>query len=338
MISTDRPSRVGKPGIGADFCGTGLFMAKKSSRITAAEKKKITYALIALAAAVILLIIPQTRNTVLEYLGFFETDTPQAEVPDGEIAVHFIDVGQGDSELIMTSDGKTMLIDAGTPDSRSVLTEYLKNQGVKKIDYFVLTHPHADHIGGAAAVLDAFDVVNVIMTDVQTTTSTYKKVLQKIDEKECGVIFAEAGKEYSLGEAKFTLLGPVSDYSDDLNNTSIVLRLTFGKTSFMFTGDAEKKAEQDMLAKFPASYFRADVLKLGHHGSSTSTSDEWFFAVSPEYAVISCGKNNDYGHPHRETLSLLKKNGTTYFRTDTDGSIVMSSDGESVKIISPSGR
>lgn len=313
-------------------------MAKKSSRISSAEKKRLAYALIALVTAAILLIIPRTRNRVLEYLGFFDTDSPQAEIPDGEIVVHFIDVGQGDAELIMTSDGKTVLIDSGTPESRTVLTGYLKEQGVKKIDYFVLTHPHADHIGGAAAVLDAFDVVNVIMTDAPTTTSTYKKVLQKIDEKDCGVIFAEAGKEYSLGEAKITILGPVSDYSDDLNNTSIVLRLTYGRTVFMFTGDAEKKAEQDMLTKFPASYFRADVLKLGHHGSSNSTSDGWFFAVSPEYAVISCGRNNDYGHPHREILSLLKKNGTTYFRTDTDGSIVMSSDGESVKIISPSRR
>ena len=313
-------------------------MAKKSSRISSAEKKRLAYALIALVTAAILLIIPRTRNRVLEYLGFFDTDSPQAEIPDGEIVVHFIDVGQGDAELIMTSDGKTVLIDSGTPESRTVLTGYLKEQGVKKIDYFVLTHPHADHIGGAAAVLDAFDVVNVIMTDAPTTTSTYKKVLQKIDEKDCGVIFAEAGKEYSLGEAKITILGPVSDYSDDLNNTSIVLRLTYGRTAFMFTGDAEKKDEQDMLTKFPASYFRADVLKLGHHGSSNSTSDGWFFAVSPEYAVISCGRNNDYGHPHREILSLLKKNGTTYFRTDTDGSIVMSSDGESVKIISPSRR
>lgn len=313
-------------------------MAKKSSRISSAEKKRLAYALIALVTAAILLIIPRTRNRVLEYLGFFDTDSPQAEIPDGEIVVHFIDVGQGDAELIMTSDGKTVLIDSGTPESRTVLTGYLKEQGVKKIDYFVLTHPHADHIGGAAAVLDAFDVVNVIMTDAPTTTSTYKKVLQKIDEKDCGVIFAEAGKEYSLGEAKITILGPVSDYSDDLNNTSIVLRLTYGRTAFMFTGDAEKKAEQDMLTKFPASYFRADVLKLGHHGSSNSTSDGWFFAVSPEYVVISCGRNNDYGHPHREILSLLKKNGTTYFRTDTDGSIVMSSDGESVKIISPSRR
>ena len=313
-------------------------MAKKSSRISSAEKKRLAYALIALVTAAILLIIPRTRNRVLEYLGFFDTDSPQAEIPDREIVVHFIDVGQGDAELIMTSDGKTVLIDSGTPESRTVLTGYLKEQGVKKIDYFVLTHPHADHIGGAAAVLDAFDVVNVIMTDAPTTTSTYKKVLQKIDEKDCGVIFAEAGKEYSLGEAKITILGPVSDYSDDLNNTSIVLRLTYGRTVFMFTGDAEKKAEQDMLTKLPASYFRADVLKLGHHGSSNSTSDGWFFAVSPEYAVISCGRNNDYGHPHREILSLLKKNGTTYFRTDTDGSIVMSSDGESVKIISPSRR
>lgn len=313
-------------------------MAKKSSRISSAEKKRLAYALIALVTAAILLIIPRTRNRVLEYLGFFDTDSPQAEIPDGEIVVHFIDVGQGDAELIMTSDGKTVLIDSGTPESRTVLTGYLKEQGVKKIDYFVLTHPHADHIGGAAAVLDAFDVVNVIMTDAPTTTSTYKKVLQKIDEKDFGVIFAEAGKEYSLGEAKITILGPVSDYSDDLNNTSIVLRLTYGRTAFMFTGDAEKKAEQDMLTKFPASYFRADVLKLGHHGSSNSTSDGWFFAVSPEYAVISCGRNNDYGHPHREILSLLKKNGTTYFRTDTDGIIVMSSDGESVKIISPSRR
>lgn len=232
-------------------------MAKKSSRISSAEKKRLAYALIALVTAAILLIIPQTRNRVLEYLGFFDTDSPQAEIPDGEIAVHFIDVGQGDAELIMTSDGKTVLIDSGTPESRTVLTGYLKEQGVKKIDYFVLTHPHADHIGGAAAVLDAFDVVNVIMTDAPTTTSTYKKVLQKIDEKDCGVIFAEAGKEYSLGEAKITILGPVSDYSDDLNNTSIVLRLTYGRTAFMFTGDAEKKAEQDMLTKFPAVIFQS---------------------------------------------------------------------------------
>lgn len=313
-------------------------MTKRTKRITSAEKKRLTYMVAALIAALILLIIPQTREKVLEYLGFFETEPIPAEIPDGELAVHFIDVGQGDSELIVTSDGKAMLIDAGTSDSRSVLTEYLKSVGIKRLDYFVLTHPHADHIGGAVAVLDQFDVTNVIMTDASTTTSTYKKLLQKIDDVDCGVIFAEAGNKYSLGNAEFTILGPISDYSDDLNNTSIVLRLTFGTTSFMFTGDAEKKAEKDMLSEFPESYFKADVLKLGHHGSSTSTSDEWFFAVSPKYAIISCGKNNDYGHPHQEIISLLQKQGTEYFRTDINGSTVITSDGESLNVISSSDR
>ena len=296
--------------------------------------EKLVVLLLAVAAVLILHFFPQIRDRLSPYISFYESDRV-VTAADGDLAVHFIDVGQGDSALIITPEQKIMLIDAGTFESKDYLTEYLKACKITSIDYFVLTHPHADHIGGAAQIFDEFEVTNVILPDAVTDTSTYKKVLRKIEAEDCGVITPEPKKEYSLGNARFTILGPVDTYPDVLNNMSVVIRLDYGSTSFLFTGDAETQSETDMLDYFPASYFQADVLKLGHHGSSTSTSDEWLAAVRPKYAVVSCGKNNDYGHPHREIVSKLQTSGITWFRTDESGSIVMSSDGKKITILSP---
>ncbi len=289
--------------------------------------KKIAFLIVTAVIALLVYILPNISDGFAKYFNFYK-DPDNITPTDGELSVHYIDVGQGDAELIIAPDGEAMLIDAGTSESKTYLTEYLHRCKITEIKYFVLTHPHTDHIGGAAAILDAFEVKNVIMPDAVSTTSTYKKVLEKIDAKGCGFITAKPdGKTYSLGTAEFVILGPVKDYTDNLNNQSAVIRLDYGRTSFLFTGDAETKSEADMLNRFPASSLKADVLKLGHHGSSTSTSEEWLCAVSPTYAIISCGKDNDYGHPHREILNLLRKYKIAFFRTDQSGSIVMASDG-----------
>lgn len=298
--------------------------------------KRIAFFITAAVISLLVWILPGISDEFAKYFTFYD-DSVNITPTDGELSVHYIDVGQGDSELIIAPDGEAMLIDAGTSESKTYLTEYLRRCKITEIKYFVLTHPHSDHIGGASAILDAFEVKNVIMPDAISTTSTYKKVLEKIDAEGCGFITAEPnGEKYSLGTAEFKILGPVKDYTDNLNNQSAVIRLDYGQTSFLFTGDAESQSEADMLNRFPASYFKADVLKLGHHGSSTSTSGDWLSAVSPAYAIISCGKDNDYGHPHSEILNLLKKNNIAFFRTDRSGSIVIVSDGEAVSVLSPS--
>lgn len=273
-------------------------------------------------------------NAFTDLTNFFSSfnDSDRITVADGELSVHYIDVGQGDAELIIAPDGEIMLIDTGTSDSKEFLVEYLKKYNISTIKYLVLTHPHADHIGGASLVLDEFVIKNVIMPYAVSTTSTYEKTLEKIDAEGCKVIFTEPKSRYELGIAKFTVLGPVENYSNDLNNQSAVIRLDYGETSFLFTGDAEAKSEADMLDFYNKSEFKADVLKLGHHGSSTSTSEDWLLAVSPKYAVISCGKDNEYLHPHREILSLLKENGVIKLRTDELGSIVFTSSGKEVEL------
>lgn len=246
-----------------------------------------------------------------------------------DLAVHFIDVGQGDSTLI-EANGHYMLIDAGEKDQTNTVIDYLKAQGVKSLDYVIGTHPHSDHIGGLEGVIREFDVKNVMLPEKEHTTRIYEKLLDAIADKNLKVTIPKAGENLSLGEASFQIISPGRDYSDNLNNWSIGIRLVFGETSFVLCGDAEKEAEQDMLLS--GLTLKADVLKVSHHGSSTSSSPEFINAVSPRYAVISCGKNNDYGHPHKETLDLLKKQGINVLRTDQLGTIVIESDGTNLRI------
>ena len=244
-----------------------------------------------------------------------------------DLKVHFIDVGQGDSTLI-EKDGHFMLIDAGERDQGPTVVSYLKEQGVKKLDYVIGTHPHSDHIGGLEAVIKAFDVDKIIMPQKAHTTKLYERLLNTIDEKKLKITLPKIGEVYELGDSSFQILGPNRDYGDNLNNWSVGIRLDYGKTSFAFFGDAEKGAEDDMLAN--GFSLKADVLKVSHHGSSTSSSGPFLDQVSPEYAVISCGKDNDYGHPHKETMEALQKRNITVFRTDQLGSILAVSDGSKI--------
>lgn len=243
--------------------------------------------------------------------------------------VHFIDVGQGDSQLIL-SDGKAILIDGGENDQGAVVVDYLNGIGVEKIDLLVATHPHSDHIGGLDVVVNELEVGQILMPrlpdDLVPTTRTYTDLLEAIQGKDLKITAAKAGAAYTFGKGVLTVLGPQRDY-DDLNNTSLVCRFDYDGRSFLFTGDIETPVEKDMLKD--GADLQADVLALGHHGSSTSTSKAFFREVDPAVCVISCGEGNSYGHPHKETLATLSDSDAQVFRTDYQGSIVIGvADGE----------
>ena len=247
----------------------------------------------------------------------------------GKLTVSFIDVGQGDSELIQTPSGKTMLIDAGIPEMGSKVADYIKSRGISRIDILVATHPHNDHIGGIPAVINNFDIGKFYMPKVTTNTKAFENVLTAAKNKGLSINVAKAGVTLDLGsDIKAEMLAPNSLHYDKLNNYSAVIKITYGNTSFLFTGDAEGESEQEMLNK---NYdLKADVLKVGHHGSRTASTLPFLKAVSPKYAVISCGKNNDYGHPHKLTMEKLKNAGITVYRTDECGTIVATSDGKNI--------
>lgn len=260
-------------------------------------------------------------------------DTGGGGSASGTLEVYFFDVGQGDSELIRLPGGENILIDAGTSSTEDELVGELRSLGAETLDLVVATHPHADHIGGMAAVIDAFDVRQVVMPRVSEsdtpTTKTYENLLQSIADKGLTITPAEPGDELlSSGGAVLTVLAPNGEDYGDLNNYSVVLRLTYGEDSFLFTGDAEEASEEEMLSlDWPLT---ATVLKCGHHGSETSTSPAFLDAVSPQYAVISCGVDNDYGHPDAVTLEKLEAAGAEVFRTDRQGTILASTEGAGV--------
>jgi competence protein ComEC len=245
------------------------------------------------------------------------------------IEVHFIDVGQGDSILI-ESNNASMLIDAGENNKGSTVVNYLKAHGIEKLDYVIGTHPHSDHIGGLDTVIKAFPVDKVILPSVTHTTNTFEDVLDAITDKNLKLTKAQAGDQYSLGLANFTIISPDSNTYEDLNNYSVVIRLTYGDTSFLLTGDAEKLSEKAMVKS--GYNLSADVLKLGHHGSSYSSGADFLDDVNPSYAVISVGKDNQYGHPHVETIQTMMDRNIKLYRTDEQGTIVFTSDGNTISV------
>lgn len=247
----------------------------------------------------------------------------------GLLRVHFLDVGQGDSIFVQLPNGQNMLVDAGPRDEGITVVNYLKKAGVKKIDYLFATHPHEDHIGGMAAVIQRFNIVRVYMPKVTNTTKAYEDLLQAIRAEGLKINPASAGVEIiNSGGLKAEMLAPNSAAYEEINNYSAIIKLSFGKTGFLLTGDAEEQSEQEMLVN--GSNLRADVLKVGHHGSYSSTSPALLSAVRPKYAVISCGAGNDYGYPHAVTLQKLR--GIQLFRTDLNGNVVFETDGEELQV------
>ncbi len=265
-------------------------------------------------------------------LAFFLTacanqSQPSSGIVDGEMEVHFLDVGQGDCTLVVC-DGRAMLVDAGDNDKGSVVQRYLEGQGIEGLDYVIGTHPDADHIGGLDVVLHKFDCETVMMPEGDKDTRTYDEVVQTMENKSYELTKPEVGDSYTLGSAEFTMVAPNGDYGGDANEGSIGILLSHGDNQFMLAGDAEGQAEEDMVEN--GIDISADVYKVSHHGSQTASTREFLEAVDPTYAVISCGEGNPYGHPHARTLNALQSMGTELFRTDEQGGIVATSDGEEI--------
>lgn len=257
----------------------------------------------------------------------------ETEIPsDGNLYVHYIDVGQGDSTFIQLPNGQVLLIDAGEKDQGEKVVNYIKQFGYTHLDYVVATHPHSDHIGGLPAVLDNFTVGKFYMPKLAEesipTTQTYLNLLEKLDEKNIEVNTARAGI-YMLQEwntvAEF--IGPREEYYDDLNNYSARILLRHGGRSFMFLGDSEREGESEILEDV-----MIEVLKLSHHGSNTSSSDKFLRRVRPDIAIISCGADNEYGHPHEEVLQRVEDRDAQLYRTDLDGTIIIKTDGVNLDV------
>ena len=248
-------------------------------------------------------------------------------VPMDGLYVHYIDVGQGDSELVCCN-GEYMLIDAGEPGASDAVLEYLDALGIDKLDYLVCTHGHSDHCGGLDAVVESLEVETVFTSPYTGDSASYEIFTDAVYDAGLELTVPELGESYSLGEARFSFLGPLEDY-DNTNDDSLVIRLEYGDTSFLFTGDMTAKAEKDLIND--GARLRCDVLKVGHHGSSGSSCYQFLYEAQPSIGVISCEKGNRYGHPHEETLSRLYDADVTVFRTDLEGSIVIFSDGMKVE-------
>lgn len=244
----------------------------------------------------------------------------------GSFTVHFIDVGQADSALV-TCDGHSMLIDGGNADDSNLVYSVLQRETEGHLDYVVGTHAHEDHIGGLSGAFET-DTADVTFCPVtEYDSKAFRNFKTRADERGGGITIPAVGDTFTLGEASVTVVA-VNSVPEDTNNTSIVIRIVYGDTSFLFTGDAEQETEEKILES--GQNIESTVLKVGHHGSSTSTSQAFLDAVSPTYAVISCGKDNSYGHPHSETLAKLASAGVEVLRTDELGDIYCTSDGSEV--------
>lgn len=305
----------------------------KRSRKTKFSLPTLLLALLVIAGAFF-----ANREGWLDGLTSLDGDSSTVLSLSKEAQVYFIDVGQGDSELIRLKqeDGSPfdILIDAGTRSTKQELSDFLHDLGVEDLDIVIGTHPHEDHIGGMAQILQDFPVETLYLPEIcdsmTPTTRTYENMLDAIDEKQVTVRTAAAGDVlFQSDSISFSVLSPSRDDYDNLNDFSIVTRLVVGETSFLFQGDAEADVEAEILdAGYDVS---CDVLKLGHHGSSTSSSEAYITAASPKNAVISCGVNNDYGHPHAETLDLMEKLNINMYRTDEQKTLLAETDGKTIE-------
>ena len=308
-------------------------MAKKRRRKRIKKSTKIIISLILVIASVVAGLIVYDEGG-FSGGGSSKGDSTNLGSDDssGEgdpIKVYFIDVGQADCTVIVSKKGN-MIIDAGSNSAQKDMKSYIDKLGIEEFEYAIFTHPHEDHIGGAEVILDNYKINNVIIPDYEAKTKVYLTMLDSIEKCGAEVEIIEEGEnfEFSIGELKAQILAPIK-FDDNPNNASIVTRIDYGETSLMVTGDAEGEKKDDpeklMLQKYKnnLSILDCDIYKMGHHGSRTSSSQEFLDALSPQIAIISCGLDNDYGHPHEEVISRLEEGNIEYYRTDELGTIIL---------------
>ncbi|HHU92331.1 MAG TPA: MBL fold metallo-hydrolase [Halanaerobiaceae bacterium] len=248
----------------------------------------------------------------------------------GELIIHYLDLGQADSILLELPNNEIMLIDAGNNSDGQKLVNYLREQGIDTIDYLIGTHPHADHIGGLDDVIENFVIGRIYMPEVIHTTKTFEDVLLAVQRKGKKITPARTGVSIIDDPVlQIYFLSPISNNYKDLNHYSAVVKVDFLDKSFLFTGDAEKINEEEMIEKYGVK-LKSHILKVGHHGSNTSTSEEFIEKVVPDYAVISVGKDNSYGHPSALVIQRLQNHGVKIYRTDLQGTIIARSDGQQI--------
>lgn len=315
----------------------GFIMAKK--RRSKKMKKKLIRSLLTLSLVLIvglLSLIFQPWNHLDGNQGDKNSVGDRTEANVTDLQVHYIDVGQADSILVRvpTENGTmNMLIDAGTSSGypAKVITDYLDNLGIDTLDYMIITHPHADHGAAAEEVIEAFTVETLILPECEASQKFWLGMFEAMEAKNLEYIPSKLGDTYPMGDASFEILGPVDPAAvKDTNDYSIVIRLDYGETSFVFTGDATVESEEAMLKANSPSKFKCDVLKVGHHGSDTSTGKQFLTATNPSLAIISCGEGNSYGHPTQEILDRLNEANIPILRTDLEGTIILCSDKKEV--------
>lgn len=306
----------------------------KKGEVIKQQVKKIVatlfFALILLVVGIVSDLFPKQVNDYVENsLNIPINETNAIDVStvdstvvtsDADLKVYYFDVGQADSELII-ADNQVMLIDAGNREDGKNLVKYIKGLGIKKIDYLVGTHAHEDHIGGMQKIVENFKIGSVYLPEVTTTTRTYENLLLAISKKGLGVSTCNIGDQITLGSGICTVMNVHNEPQEDLNDTSICLHLVYGDNKFLFMGDASQRMEAEV------NWPEIDVLKVGHHGSETSSSESFLSQTKPKVAVISCGKNNSYGHPTAAALARLSKIGAEIYRTDELGTILITSNG-----------